>query len=80
MRFWSVKQHEYPIISQIARNHLTIPPTSAASEREFSAGGNIITKNRNSLAPETVRYCSVSVAGELHHHEKDEDEVGDEGW
>jgi hypothetical protein len=46
----------YSIIAQIARDHLAIPATSAASERVFSNGSDIITKKRNRLSPSTVRY------------------------
>lgn len=56
MQYWASKQHEYPIISQIARHHLDLPVTSAASEGVFSAGGGIITKKRNRLSPSTVGY------------------------
>jgi hypothetical protein len=31
-----------------------VPATSAAVEREFSLAGNIITKKRSRLSPETV--------------------------
>lgn len=56
LEFWAAKEREYPVMARMARDHLTIPASSAASERAFSAGGNIITKNRNRLAPGTVRY------------------------
>lgn len=46
----------YPIVAQIARDYLAIPATSAASERVFSNGSDIITKKRNRLSPSTVRY------------------------
>ena len=46
----------YLIVAQIARDHLAIPATSAALERVFSNGSDIITKKRNRLSPSTVRY------------------------
>jgi hypothetical protein len=39
----------------MARDYLVIPASSAASERAFSAGGNMITNKRSSLVPKTVR-------------------------
>ena len=39
----------------MARDYLAIPASSAASERAFSAGGNMITNKRASLVPKTVR-------------------------
>jgi hypothetical protein len=56
LKFWAAKQFEYPIIACMARDHLAIPASSAASERIFSIGGDIITKKRNRLTPSTVRY------------------------
>jgi len=39
----------------MARRFLAIPATSAPIEPVFSIGGNIITKSRNRLSPETVK-------------------------
>lgn len=61
-------------------SNLSIPATSAASERVFSAGGNIITKNRNRLSGETVRYllCLRSWGVLPPPEEAEDDEVGGE--
>jgi hAT family C-terminal dimerisation region len=40
----------------MARDHLAIPATSAPSEVVFSNSGDIITKKRSRLAPDTVRH------------------------
>jgi hypothetical protein len=40
----------------MARDHLAIPVSSVPSERVFSAGGDIITKKRNRISGESVRY------------------------
>jgi hypothetical protein len=56
LKYWHAKQYQYPIIAKMARDHLAIPATSAASERVFSNGADILTKNRNRLLPSTVRY------------------------
>ncbi|KFY06197.1 hypothetical protein V491_08791, partial [Pseudogymnoascus sp. VKM F-3775] len=47
LKYWQAKQYQYPVISQIARDYLAIPASSAASERIFSVGGDIVTKKRN---------------------------------
>ena len=56
VKFWASRAYDYPIMSQMARDYLAIPATSAASERVFSNGGDIITKKRNRLAPDTLRF------------------------
>ena len=39
----------------MARDYLAIPATSVASERAFSAGGNMITNKKSSLVSKTIR-------------------------
>jgi hypothetical protein len=56
LKYWSAKQYQYPLIAQVARDHLAIPATSAPSERIFSNGSDIVTKKRNKLSPSTIRY------------------------
>lgn len=56
LKYWAAKQYEYPIISQMARDYLAIPATSAPSERVFSQGDDFLTKKRNRMAPDTLRY------------------------
>jgi hypothetical protein len=52
---WASKKYEFPIVAQIARDHLAIPATSAASESVFSVGSDIITKKRNRLGTGNTR-------------------------
>ena len=47
--WWRTNHDLYPSISKIAKKVLSIPSTSAASERVFSSGGGTITKLRSSL-------------------------------
>jgi hypothetical protein len=51
---WKSKQFDFPIVSQMARDHLTIPAMSAPSESVFNDGGNVVTKNRNRLSGDSV--------------------------
>ena len=46
----------YPILALMARHYLAIPATSVPSEQIFSQAGNIATKLRNRLQPETLEY------------------------
>ena len=46
---------QFPHLAHIARDYLSIPASSIASERAFSAGEDLITDNRSRLAPKTVR-------------------------
>jgi hypothetical protein len=55
--WWQAHSSEFPIVSDMARDFLTIQATSVASEQAFSVAGNTITKTRNRLLPETVRAC-----------------------
>jgi hypothetical protein len=55
--WWQAHAKEYPIISNMARDYLTIQATSVSSEQAFSVAGNTISKTRNRLLPETARAC-----------------------
>jgi hypothetical protein len=52
--FWRQNYSLYPHLARIAKRVFAVPATSAAVEREFSLAGNIITKKRSRLSPETV--------------------------
>jgi len=54
LHFWKHNHTLYPRLAKIARRVFAVPATSAAVEREFSLAGNIITKKRSRLSPETV--------------------------
>ena len=55
LRHWASKEYEFPIIACIARDHLAIPATLAASKCVFSVGSDIITKKRNRLGASNTR-------------------------
>jgi hypothetical protein len=54
-QYWKAKQFEYPIVSKLAKDYLSIPATSALLECVFSNGGDIVTKKRNQLTGDSVR-------------------------
>jgi hypothetical protein len=54
-KYWASKEYEFPIITQIARDHLAIPATSVALECVFSVGGDVVMKKRNRLGASNTR-------------------------
>ena len=52
--FWMSNRSSFPKMSNIALWLLSAPATNIASERSFSAIGNVITPHRNRLSPATV--------------------------
>ena len=50
--WWKTKQLKFPTVAKLAKKYLSIPATSASSERIFSKARRIITGDRNRLAPE----------------------------
>ena len=45
---------QFPKLSQIAREVLCIPATSASSERVFSDGGTLVSARRTGLTPDSI--------------------------
>ncbi|KAI2649305.1 Zinc finger BED domain-containing protein 4 [Labeo rohita] len=54
LEWWKLHQPNFPRLSLLAKKYLSIPATSAPSERVFSVGGGIVTCNRACLKPEVV--------------------------
>ncbi|CAM9836586.1 unnamed protein product [Sphacelaria rigidula] len=52
--WWRARRTDVPHLANLARRVMAIPATQAEPERLFSRAGNIVTKNRNTLAPATV--------------------------
>ena len=50
LEWWKVNKAQFPNLSKIAKKLLSVPATSASSERIFSASGNLLTKKRNKLS------------------------------
>ena len=53
--WWFENKKDFPVLSRIAKDYLSIMPTSIPSERTFSQSGLTVTKSRSSLHSETVR-------------------------
>ena len=52
LEYWKQKKALWPILARLASKYLSIPPSSASSERLFSSAADIITQERNKLLPE----------------------------
>ena len=53
LEYWKVHEKQFPVISSIAKDILSIPGSSVAVERIFNCGRDIIGLRRHSLVPET---------------------------
>ncbi|CAB5196259.1 unnamed protein product [Rhizophagus irregularis] len=63
-------KEEYPNLSNMVKDYLGVPATSALAEHIFSSAADVITYDRASLAPETVRAVEC-----LKHCYLDEEEL-----
>ena len=55
LSWWQMERFHYPILSQLARDVLTIPISTVASESAFSIGGKVLDQCRTSLLLDTVQ-------------------------
>ncbi|CAF4842459.1 unnamed protein product [Pieris macdunnoughi] len=67
LEWWRTHETEYPILSKMARDFLSIPATSVPAERLFSKASLVIRKHRNRLSDESARWllCINSWSKEL---------------
>ncbi|RAL43499.1 hypothetical protein DM860_012640 [Cuscuta australis] len=52
--WWERNEHMFPCLGMLARQVLSVPVSTVAVEREFSAGGNILTDYRSCLNVESL--------------------------
>ncbi|CAN0429881.1 unnamed protein product, partial [Laminaria digitata] len=52
LKWWAGKQSTFPTVAKLARKHLAVQASSAASQSLFSVGGSTTTKKRNRLSGE----------------------------
>jgi hypothetical protein len=55
--WWKIHTIEYPKLSRMAKDYLSIMSTSVPCEQFFSIAGKQITQTRNRLHPSTTRAC-----------------------
>jgi hypothetical protein len=60
LKFWSENASQFPELSQLASEFLSIPATSAPSERIWSRAARVITAKRAQLSSE-VTFCMIFV-------------------
>ncbi|CAF1549482.1 unnamed protein product, partial [Didymodactylos carnosus] len=58
LSFWKEKQNQkfFPNLARLAKRYFSIPCSSAAVEREFSAAGQIVNQRRSSLDPSSQQH------------------------
>ena len=54
LEWWKKQQIKYPVLSIIARDVLTVPVSTVASEAAFTAGGRVVSKKRCNLSPQAI--------------------------
>ncbi|PON54333.1 HAT, C-terminal dimerization domain containing protein [Parasponia andersonii] len=54
LEWWHRRQPRFPVLSQLARDVLTIPASTISSESAFSTTKMIVDERRTSLAPDMV--------------------------
>lgn len=52
--YWKSHKDTHPLLITVALQYLTCPASTVASERLFSAAGNILTESRNRLSPDKL--------------------------
>ncbi|KAL5724555.1 hypothetical protein ACHQM5_007798 [Ranunculus cassubicifolius] len=80
LEWWKAEEGNYPILSTLARDLLTIPVSTVPSESAFSASGRVVSKHRCSLKPNLVEALMCLrdwFMAEDGLQDEDPDEIGD---
>ena len=54
LQYWKASAAQFPGVAEVARKYISVPATSAASERQFSASGRLVSKLRSRLDTDRV--------------------------
>lgn len=57
LAWWKEREVQFPILSAMARDLLSVQASTVASESAFSTSGRIISERRSRLTPESVEVC-----------------------
>lgn len=55
LNWWNLQSKNFPILSQMASDYLSIQISSVSVEQLFSEAGEIVTKKRNRLNDDTIK-------------------------
>ena len=68
IEWWNQHQNEFPILSRMAFDILSIPGMSVEVERIFSQAGNLVTASRTGLTDDTIEACQIQHHGLKNGH------------
>lgn len=57
LSWWRAHSTEYPVLSKMAKDYLSVQASSVPCEQLFSLAGNVVSKKRNKLCESTTRAC-----------------------
>jgi len=60
LKWWQANAGLYPLMSQVARDYLIIPPAEVNVKRLFSEGRDLLGLRRHSMSPETMKAVMLS--------------------
>ncbi|GKG34880.1 zinc finger BED domain-containing protein RICESLEEPER 2, partial [Tanacetum coccineum] len=55
--FWKAKESQFPVLSRMARDILSVQATSVASESAFSTSGRVLSIRRTRLTLASLEIC-----------------------